>query len=257
MRYGVANPFPVSQALLCYFVAHLANSGLAYQTIKTYLAAVRHAQITRGLPKPKRNESMPKLKVVENGVRKIRAVNKTARPRLPITPTILRQIQALWLPKANEFTCIMLWAVACTCFFGFFRLGELVVPTGQSFDARLHLSVLDIVADNPDSPRLLQIHLRRSKTDQFHAGTNVCIGRTGDDLCPVAALMAYMYLAVSGMQQGPLFQWKDGRPLTWEVIVSHIRQALQVLGLESSHYAGYSFGLGRRPQQPSVASQIP
>ena len=120
MQFGVSDPFPVSQALLCYFVAHLANSGLAYQTIKTYLAAVRHEQISRGLPEPKHTESLPKLKVVKNGVRKIMAVSKTSHLRLPITPTVLRQIRALWSPMANEFTYIMLWAVACTCFFGFF-----------------------------------------------------------------------------------------------------------------------------------------
>ena len=62
----MSNPFPVPQALMCYYVAYLANSGLAYQTIKTYLAAVRHAQIAKGLPEPKEVASMPKLKVVEN-----------------------------------------------------------------------------------------------------------------------------------------------------------------------------------------------
>ena len=70
----------------------------------------------------------------------------------------------------------------------------------------------------------------------------MCVGHTGDDLCAVAALMAY--LAVRGMQPDPLFQWKDGRPLTREAIVSHVRQALHVLGLESSHYAGHSFRIG-------------
>ena len=67
-QFGVSNPFPVPQALMCYYVAYLANSGLAYQTIKTYLAAVRHAQIAKGLPEPKEVASMPKLKVVENRV---------------------------------------------------------------------------------------------------------------------------------------------------------------------------------------------
>ena len=116
-KFGVTNPFLVSQALLCYYVAHLANSGLAYQTIKTYLAAVRHEQIAKGLPEPKQLTSMPKLKVVENGVRKKRALDQPSRPRLPITPAILRQIRALWSPKSEDFTFIMLWAVACTGFF--------------------------------------------------------------------------------------------------------------------------------------------
>jgi len=75
-KFGVSNPFPISQALLCYYVAYLANNGLAYQTIKTYLTAIRHIQIAQGLPEPKQYASMPKLKVVEKGVRKIRALDK-------------------------------------------------------------------------------------------------------------------------------------------------------------------------------------
>ena len=241
-QFGVSNPFPVSQPLLCYFVVHLANSGLAYQTIKTYLAAIRHEQIAKGLPEPKQLSSMPKLKVVENGVHKKRAVDKPSHPRLPITPAILRQIRALWAPKSQDFNYIMLWAVACTCFFGFFRLGELLVPTGQRFDSQQHLSILDLAVDNPVNPTVLQLYLKRSKTDQFHKGTNVYIGRTGDDLCPVAALMAY--LAVRGMKQGPLFQTKDGQPVSREFVVDNVRQALQALGLESTHYAGHSFRIG-------------
>jgi len=116
-KFGVSNPFPISQALLCYYVAYLTNNGLAYQTIKTYLAAIRHVQIVQGLPEPKQYASMPKLKVVEKGVRKIRALDKPSRPHLPITPAILRQIRALWSPKSRDFTHIMLWAVACTGFF--------------------------------------------------------------------------------------------------------------------------------------------
>ena len=38
------------------------------------------------------------------------------------------------------------------------------------------------------------------------------IGCTGDDLCPVVATLAY--LALRGGNQGPLFQFKDGSPLT-------------------------------------------
>ena len=95
-QFGVSNPFPVSQALLCYFVAHLANIGLAYQTIKTYLAAIGHEQIAKGLPEPKQLSSMPKLKVVENGVHKKRPLDKPSHPRLLITPVNLRQIWALW-----------------------------------------------------------------------------------------------------------------------------------------------------------------
>ena len=50
--FGVSAPFPVSEALLCYFVTSLVREGVAPSTVRTYLAAVRHAQIMRGHPGP-------------------------------------------------------------------------------------------------------------------------------------------------------------------------------------------------------------
>ena len=62
---------------------------------------------------------------------------------------------------------------------------EFFLSTGQRFYAQQHLSILDLAVDNPVNP------LKRSKTDQFHKGTCVCIRCTGDGLCPVAAFLAY------------------------------------------------------------------
>lgn len=88
--HGVASPLPVSQSLLCYYVSYLAQNGLSHQTIKTYVSAVRHLQIAKDFPEPAQYSSMPKLKVVENGIRRSRTM--PSRPRLPITPEILHQI---------------------------------------------------------------------------------------------------------------------------------------------------------------------
>ena len=123
------------------------------------------------------------------------------------------------------------------------------MPTGQKFDAQQHLSILDLAVDNSVNPNVLQLYLKHSKTDHFDKGTCVCIGCTGDDLCPVAAFMAY--LAVRGMKQGPLFQTKDGLPVARESVVNNVRQVLQALGLESSHYVGHSFELQQQLQQQS------
>ena len=116
----ISNPLPVSQSLLCSYISHLANSGLAYGTIKTYLAAVRHLQISRDLPEP-RAEPMPKLALVQRGIQRLRP-QSASKPRLPITPDILRQLKALWTGQATDFNIIMLWAACCTAFFGFFRM---------------------------------------------------------------------------------------------------------------------------------------
>jgi len=50
--YKVLIPFPVSKTLLCYYTSFLATDRLSPQTIKVYLAAIHHMQITMGLPEP-------------------------------------------------------------------------------------------------------------------------------------------------------------------------------------------------------------
>ena len=54
----------------------------------------------------------------------------------------------------------------------------------------------DVAVDDHSNPSLVRIHLRKSKTDQLGRGVDIYLGRTDEDLCPVAALLAY--LAVRG-----------------------------------------------------------
>lgn len=98
----------------------------------------------------------------------------------------------------------MLWAAASLCFFGFFRSGELFVPTLTAFDERVHLAWGDVAVDNQKNPSSLRVHLKRSKCDQFGRGVDVYVGRTGSCLCPVAAVLAYM--VSRGPGPGPFFR---------------------------------------------------
>ena len=60
----------------------------------------------------------------------------------------------------------MLWAAATMCFFGFFHSGELTVPSMSSFDSTRHLAWGDVSIDNRESPKIMEVYLKRSKTDQ-------------------------------------------------------------------------------------------
>ena len=110
----------------------------------------------------------------------------------------------------------MLWAVVSLCYFGFLRLGEVVVvvPSDSSYDPGQHLSFGDIAVDNQTTgnPSYLQVSLKQSKTEPFRNGVKIIIGRAEGPLCPVAAVLAYMALGGSG--EGPLFQFQDGCFLT-------------------------------------------
>lgn len=242
-QYNIPQPYPVTQPRLCYYISFLANQGLAASSIKVYLSALRHKQISLGLPETG-HSAMPKLKMISNGIS--RAKSKVPGPRelqrLPITPYILRQIRTLWAPRAADPDTILLWAACTTAFFGFFRLGEILVPSDSSFDPTVHLSLADIAIDRRENPSMVQIHLKVSKTDQERKGISVFIGKTGDDLCPVAAMASY--LAIRGNAQGPVFQYANARPLTKARFTDQIREALSTIGYDPKSYAGHSFRIG-------------
>ena len=135
------SPIPVSENLVCYYVAHLANKSLAHLTIKTYLSAVH--QISGGYLDPKLG-NMPRLSQVMRGIKSQQAKQGCqSRLCLPISPTILRQLKQVWDKSADNFGHIMLWA-ASTRFFGFMRAGEITVPSHDAYDSTAHLSFKDI-----------------------------------------------------------------------------------------------------------------
>ena len=214
------HPCPITQGMLCLYVAHLYQDGLAHTSIKSYLSAVRNMQISKGMPDPFASP-LPQLKLVIRGVKVCRGLQGRNIPRqkLPITPSILRQLKSLWKPHATEYKFIMLWAVCCTCFFGFFRSGEITTSTSH-YDPSIHLSIQDIALDSRHHPSLVQFSLKSSKTDPFRKGVEVVIGHTGDDLCPVTAILAY--LAARGWSEGPLFRTGDKQPLARRQFVNKV-----------------------------------
>lgn len=135
----------------------------------------------------------------------------------------------------------MLWAAFCLGFFGFMRSGEFTSPLSQDPDT-CTLSVADVAIDSRQNPQILTILIRRSKTDQSGAGTHLYLGRTGNILCPVSAVLAY--LAIRPPTPGPLFLFQDGTPLSRNRLVTHMRDALCQLGIDATNFSGHSFRIG-------------
>ena len=241
-HYHVTDPFPVSEFLLCAFAAYMADSGLTPQTVKSYLPAIRNTQLSLGLPDPREQSSLPMLKRVQAGINRARlGRGHPSRVRLPITATLLRRIKHE-LGRTSHPERIVLWAICCAAFFGFCRLGELLLPSPGSFNPRLHLAWGDMAVDNPLAPRMVKLHLKQSKTDQFGRGVDIIVGRTDRELCPVGAILAYV--AARGDRQGPFFLSSSMSPLTKPTFITELRKILMALGLPDVNYAGHSFRIG-------------
>ena len=241
-RYQVQDPFPVTERLLCSFAAFLGDEGLAPQTVKSYLAAIRNTQLSLGLPDPREQTALPVLRRVLAGISRSRiGRSRPARLRLPMTAPLLRDIRSELERSANPERGV-LWAVCCTAFFGFFRLGELLLTKPSDFDPRLSLAWGDMAVDDRQNPKMIKFHLKQSKTDPFGRGADIVLGKTGCNLCPVAAVLSYA--AARGSQSGPFFILSSGNCLTKQNFVSEIRKVLGRLALPDHEYAGHSFRIG-------------
>lgn len=233
------NPLLVTENLLCRYVAHLAEDGLAPKTIKLYLSAVRHLQLSMNLPDPKIGE-MARLEQVVKGVK--REYTKKAhdtRERLPITPELLIKMKHMWSQNPTKFDHIMLWAACCVCFFAFLRSGEVTVPSDASYDSSVHLNIADIAVDNTANPSMVKIEIKASKTNQFRRGVDIFLGRAYNQLCPVEALMAYV--ARRGQDPGLLFRFEDHWLLTKDCFVAKVQEALSSVGINAKAYSRHSF----------------
>ena len=168
----------------------------------------------------------------------------TKRPRVPITPSILKKMRDVWVQGGAlpTFEQRMLWAASLTAFLGFCRSGEVTIGNGSTYNAEVHLSIRDVAVDCKAAPTMISLLLRRTKTDQARKGVKIILGKTGRELCPVKTLLEF--LEVRGMELGPLFRLSGGQPLTRLQFVEEVRRALQKANLPAKDFAGHSFRIG-------------
>lgn len=187
---------------------------------------------------------MPILKYTLQGIQHSQTHSESAKPRLrlPITAGIMRRLKLVWQSQGNSFDRSMLWVVACTCFFGFLRVGEATVPAQSAFDPSIHLSIGDVSVDSQTHPRAVMLRLKALKCDPLRKGINITLGRTDGVLYPVAVLLSY--IVHRNLSPGPLFRFENGSALTREAFVREVQAVLAAAGLDSSSYAGHSFRIG-------------
>ena len=152
------------------------------------------------------------------------------------------KIKAVLAAHPDSYLHTLLWAACCTGFYGFLRCREFLIPDQESFIPSKHLSLSDIWLDQSTAQWHLHVRIKHSKTDQFCEGANVDLGATGQDICPVSALLDY--LGKRGGALGPLFLLENGTPLRRRYFVSQIQSPLSSAGIHGSSFNGHSFRIG-------------
>lgn len=83
------------------------------------------------------------------------------------------------------------------------------MPSDGAYDPTVHLSYGDVRADSLVNLTCITVAIKASMMDPFQKGGTAHVGVTKSQLCPLAALLAYM--VQRGPQAGPFFLFKDGR----------------------------------------------
>ena len=156
-------------------------------------------QISLGLPEPREFSSLPRLRLVQAGIQRMYLQHQT-NPKicLPITPTILLQLHRYWSPRATDCDIIMIWGACTTCFFGFFRAGEIMLPNEKLFNVAHHLAWGDVTINDHKNPTILKVYLKKSKTDQLGKGVEVYMGS------PLSSLSNNIIYGQQRKQQWPI-----------------------------------------------------
>ena len=93
----------------------------------------------------------------------------------------------------------------------------------------------------------MMICLKRSKTDPFGGGFTLHLGRTVDDLCPIAAVLGYL-----ARRPPDLFLFQDGTSLSRAHLCHKLRLAFMTAGVHTTWYSGHSFHI----EAATTAAQV-
>ena len=231
---------PSTENILIYFAVFLAKT-VNPETIKVYLAAVRHMHLVNGYDLP--IAKFQRLHCILRGIKRIKGAS--TRTRLPITLDHLKLFHRILHSRASPtHDEIMIWAAITTAFFGFLRIGEMTC-SGR-FNSSTHLSRSDVGFHDKtnDHEAFLNLRIKASKTDPFRSSTTITIGSTSGIICPVRALKTYLS-RTSTDHAGPLFCYSNGTPLSRSQFTKELRalwHKVQVLTSQTTQATAFELG---------------
>lgn len=134
----------------------------------------------------------------------------------------------------------MLKAIYLLAFHAFLRLGEIVVCDQQHID--LVIQRQDVSQQLTAIPGL-QLVLRYFKHKKDQNPIVIFVkANASSPFCPVSHMSRY--LNIFRHMSGPLFQFADGKPVTYAFVSENLRSAIRFIGLNPRRYKGHSFRIG-------------
>ena len=143
------------------FVAWLIQRGLKSVTINTYISALRTIHLTKGIDEPALRPAL--VSALIEGKAHIDTVERRLKNkplRMPVTLNILKLIKATinkW--DESDQMRLLVWAVCLICFFGGFRIHEILCKNSTFYDPAFTLLGKDIRVENiKDKYKLISVN---------------------------------------------------------------------------------------------------
>ncbi len=229
-------PLLVTEEKAIGYVVTLLCDGAQQGTIKQHLAGLRQAQIREGWPVPAWKD-MARLAQIKQGAARVEAVEgRQALQRHPVKWAHMRALKVSWSLDGDKGA--MLWAAACTCFFGCLRAGEALAPDDGKFDEKAHLGWEDVELENARAPGWIRVRIKESKTDRLRKGATVTLRGTDQE----KTVLKHMAIRKAG--KGPFFRMEGTTGLTRKVFVKEVKDALERQGMSGEGISGHSFRIG-------------
>lgn len=234
---------PVSVIDICNFIGHLFLQNYSPSTILSHISAVSFVHKLYNILDP--TQAFVTKKILKG----CQSLGSRKDARLPITGPILQQIIAALDHTVSQYSLrLLLRALFLLAFHAFLRLGEITVKSLKAKNCVLQRS--DVTFSKGPS-RAVQIIMRDYKTNKHHTPLIISVQACPDSTyCPVTAL--FNYIQWYKHTTGPLFQTIDGLPVTYSMVTSQLKSAIQFIGLSPEQFKGHSFRIGAATHAASM-----
>ena len=137
---------------------------------------------------------------------------------------------------------IILWAAFTLAVSNMLRVSEFDITRYGQYPAPI--THADITINK--SSQYYQLHIKKSKTDQYAEGRTVHVFATGAITCPVDAMRRLMCLFSTNRprSQSAVFQLRSGVPLSRHVVERRLKSLVRSIGLDPSQYNTHSLRRG-------------
>ena len=236
-KHNIPLTFPISADSICLWMADSATK-LRYSSIRNYLHGIATTQLELGYPNPLHQS--PLVWRMFKAIKRLQG-HHVVRKRLPITVSILSQIDPLFDPKNNLHVCMRaaMWLGTC----GLLRAGEFVTkPTTKSALKIYHLTFHSI-----DGKALLpsvDSHCASSSPRQI-LSTRACTNVTISNPHAIEYMLQYLEGRNTKLARQPLFVGSDGNALSARELVKFTQSLIDKANIPNSHlFLGHSFRKG-------------